>query len=460
MALLVVACTMPATPPPTPSRTDPPDRPDVVIILTDDQRWDTMREMPGVRQALGVQGTTFRNAFVANPLCCPSRASILTGRYSHSTGVWTNSPRDRGLGAFDDGATLATWLDEAGYRTALIGKYFNGYHSPWYVPPGWDEWRAFLSGRSPYYDFEMSVDGRRSTFGSEPSDYSTDVLARSAERTIHGTPSDEPLFLFLATSAPHQPGTPAPRHERDRVSEAFTPGPNIPELDVSDKPDYIEALSPNPRDPRRLWSDQVAALRAVDDLVRRTVRALRETGRLRETVLIFTSDNGLAIGEHRWGYKLTPYEEVIRVPLVVRYDPLTRGQSTSALAVNVDLAPTVAEIAGISVPGAEGFSLVPVLADANDSVRREVLIEHFQYRAEPRPDPPSYCAVRTLDRLFVRYATGEEELYDLRRDPYELDNLASDPGSRAELEHLRDRAMELCRPQPPGFSWSLEEADT
>ena len=456
LALAAVACTRtPVTANAIPTvQPDGPQRPDIVLIVTDDQRWDTLGEMPGLRRTVRAHGMTFRNAFVVNPLCCPSRASILTGAYSHTTGVYTNVPPDGGVAAFDDRSTLATWLDDVGYRTGFVGKYLNGYAKPWYVPPGWARWVAFLRGSSHYYDYALSVDGERREYGSRVADYSTDVLAGMAERFIHETPSGDPLFLFLAPSAPHHPQTPAPRYVLDDPLTSFSPGPNVPERDVSDKPLYIRALGSQDRHPEQRWNAKAVALKAVDDLVVRTVRALRDRGHLRNTLIVFMSDNGLAIGEHRWNYKLTPYEESIRIPLVLRYDPLTGGTSTNALAVNIDLVPTIAEIAGVEVPGVEGRSLVPLMRGDVAAVRSEFLIEHLQFRSGPhRPDPPTYCALRTVDRLFVHYDTEEEELYDLRRDPYQLRNLATDPTRRAELNGLRARTEMRCRPPPPGFSW-------
>ena len=433
-----------------------PARPNIVLIVTDDQRWDTLAQMPGVQRLLADRGLTFENAFVTNPLCCPSRSAILTGTHSHTTGVYTNEG-DNGLSAFDDRSTVATWLDRAGYETAFIGKYFNGAWPAAYVPPGWDRWAAFRNAGDLYYDYDLLVDGRPRRFGSNDGSYSTNVLAGYADRFIRKAPGDDPMFLMLSTFAPHAPRTPPPGPATAETGR-WQPGPNLRETDVSDKPEYIRTLAHagESRVPqaRRAWAEQVAALRSVDTLVTLVVRALRETGRLDDTLIVFTSDNGLAIGEHGWTYKLTPYEESIRVPLIIRYDPLTEGGSTDALAANVDLAPTIAAIAGARAPGVEGTSLLPILDGSAPEVRTDLLIEHIEYRSQRGlPDAPTYCAVRTRDRLFVHYATGEEELYDLGRDPWQLDNLASQPGRREELATLRARTKQLCRPAPPGFSW-------
>ena len=435
---------------------DRSSRPHIVLIVTDDQRWDTLSQMPGVQRLLADRGLTFDNAFVTNPLCCPSRSAFLTGTHSHTTGVYTNEGAN-GLKAFDDSSTIATWLDDAGYETAFIGKYFNGSWPAPYVPPGWDRWAAFRNAGDLYYDYDLLVDGQPRTYGSDDRSYSTDVLGRYAERFIRTAPHDDPMFMMLSTFAPHSPRTPPPGVASDEFS-AWQPGPNLPEHDVSDKPAYIRALEPvGPErvlEARRAWAEQVAALQSVDEMVTGVVRTLRETGRLDDTLIIFTSDNGIAIGEHGWTYKLTPYEESIRVPLVMRYDPLTDGERTDALAVNVDIGPTIAALAGVLAPGAEGRSLLPILEGEAAEVREDFLIEHMEYRSDRGlPDAPTYCAVRTRDRLFVHYATGEEELYDLAVDPWELENLAADPGRREELAALRRRTKQLCLPKPPGFAW-------
>jgi N-acetylglucosamine-6-sulfatase len=185
------------------------DRPNIILILTDDQRWDTLSAMPNVQRLLAGHGVTFANSFVVNPLCCPSRSSILTGNYSHTTHVYKNLPPDGGFQTFgtQDRSTIATWLEAAGYRTALVGKYLNGYAHTSYIPPGWDRWVAYTSG-TDYYDYTLNVDGERVSHGHAPSDYSTDVLADYAVDFVRDTSS--PFFLYFAPNAPHQPAFPEP----------------------------------------------------------------------------------------------------------------------------------------------------------------------------------------------------------------------------------------------------------
>jgi N-acetylglucosamine-6-sulfatase len=430
--------------------------PDVVLVVTDDQRFDTLWAMPAVQRELVARGASFPDAFVVNPICCPSRASILTGAYSHTTGVYRQAPPFGRFDWFRDGSTLATWLDDAGYTTGLFGKYLDGYQHAGltgYVPPGWDRWVGFV--HAGYVDHKLSVDGSVRSFGSAPEDYSTDVLAREAEAFVRET--EGPLFLYLAPAAPHGPAPPAPADEGAFADLPAWRPPSYDEADVADKPSWVRALPPLDAAEREridaLRRNQYGALLSVDRAVGSLLDALRETGRLRNTIVVFTSDNGLAWGEHRWSKKEAPYEEVIRVPLVVRWDAggVLVGSTPDTLALNVDLAPTIAEAAGIPAPGAEGRSLLPALRGLDDPAAREdVLVEHL---AGTNP-VPTYCAVRSRAWLYVRYTDGEEELYDLRSDPWQLRNLASDPSVRGRLEERRARLDDLCDPPPPGYGES------
>lgn len=423
-------------------------RPSLVLIVTDDQRWDTTFAMPVLQRRLAARGVTFTNGFVVNPQCCPSRANILTGRYSHSTGVYDNTGQYGGFQAFHDGSTIATWLDDSGYSTALIGKYLNGYRSHFtYVPPGWDRWRAFA--KSGYYNYTLSIDGRERSFGSSPEDYSTDVLADKAARFIRHTGG--PLFLYWAPKAPHGPSTPAPRHRFAFRDLPPARPPNYNELDMVDKPAWLQgwpAWTPEKaRHTDRKRKLMLRTLLAVDDGIDKIMDALKQTGRLENTMIAFVSDNGYTWGEHRLQGKLTPYEESIRVPYIVRYDPLTdRGAIESRLAATVDLAPTFAAVAGVPAPEAEGRNLNRLFSSAR-RWREDLLIEH---RGELIP---TYCQIRSDDYSYVRYTTGEEELYDMHIDRYQLENAAGSPGSASILEQMRARVRKLCDPPPPGFSF-------
>ena len=433
--------------------------PNVVLILTDDQRWDTLWAMPNVRSSLVDHGVSFTNAFTVNPWCCPSRASILTGQPSHTNGVWRNSPPHGGFASFADGSTLATWLQDAGYRTGLVGKYLNGYErDKSYIPPGWNRWVAFTSSTHEYYGYTLSVDGAPRAYGTTAKDYSTDVLRNYATSFIRRTRVDEPLFLYFVPNAPHglegsgleaPPPKAAPRHSRTFVNlPPFRP-PSWNEPDVSDKPAYIQAETAADADLFR--KRQYKSLLAVDDAVKAIVGALRDTDRLRNTMIVFASDNGFLWGEHRWGGKRVPYEESIRIPLAIRFDSVTiDSRKDSRLATTIDLAPTIAEAAGVAAPGAEGLSLMPALSGTDVAWRDDFLVEHLQGTNDP---VETYCAVRNHRYLYAVYQTGERELYDLTLDPYQLTSVAADPEQSTTVASLDARLRELCVPPPPGFSF-------
>lgn len=435
------------------SAPEPPDRrPNIVLIVTDDQPPDSLPHVPPAMPYL--QGRledpsdhwiTFPNAFLNTPLCCPSRATLLTGRYSHHTGVLRN---DDGR-LLDESSTLAVWLHRAGYFTGLAGKYLNRYpfgRGP-YVPLGWDRWAGKMQGGggSVYYDYTLIEQGFPVPYGSEPEDYSTDVIAARAVEFIRTAPEDRPFFLEVTPTSPHSPWVPAPRDAGAYASAAGPP--SVGEEDVSDKPAWVRGLpelGPAVRavldqDRRRAFE----ALRAVDDAVRKIVEALRERGELEETVILYLTDNGFSFGEHRWVGKQCPYEECIRTPFVVRY-PGATSRVDGHLVSNVDVAPTVADLAGIT-PGlpADGRSLVPLLEGSVPAGwRRGVLLE---WAGDPLV--PAWWGVRTEDLSYVEHGTGELELYDLTGaagppDPFQLDNRADDPayaGLRAELAALLER---------------------
>lgn len=423
--------------------------PSIVLILTDDQRWDTMWAMPTVQHELIAHGVRFENAFLVNPLCCPSRTTILTGEYSHSTKVYSDAGPYGGFHAFHDGSTIATWLRAGGYHTALFGKYLNEYTGT-YIPPGWDRWFAYQQPPG-YFNYRVNDQGILRSFGSSPADYSTDVLARQASSFIRSTQG--PLFVDFAPFAPHFPGTPPPRYAHAfSTLRPFRP-PSYDEADTPGMPAYVQA---RPRfrpelvhmidDLRR---DQYRALLGVDDAVREIIDALRATGRLHSTMIVLMSDNGQTWGEHRFPFdKQIPYEESIRTPMVVRYDPVVhRPRPDAHLVLNLDVAQTFAGVAGVSAPGAEGMSLLPLLANPTIPWRTDFLIEHLVANGIP-----TYCAVRNAGYIYVDYSTGERELYDLRADPYELDNRAYDPAYASIEAAMRARLLQLCNPPPPGFT--------
>src|SRR5262245_6639488 len=273
-----------------------PSRPNIVFILTDDQRWDELQYMPNVRSLLQDQGVTFSNGFVSNPLCCPARATILTGLTSGHTGVWTNRNKDYGgwetfHDTGDEDHTVATVLHGAGYRTGLVGKYMNGYagHGD-FVPPGWDTWNAFTT--LDYYGPTESVQGNEVTYPDDQ--YQTDIIGQQAVDFIHNAPGGQPLFLYWAPHAPHLPSTPL-NSDKGSLASSLHPRrpPSYNESDVSDKPWYIQQIAPWSADKQTHW-DQVRenmyeSLIDVDRWVGSIVGALATTGRLNNTLLVFTS---------------------------------------------------------------------------------------------------------------------------------------------------------------------------
>lgn len=426
--------------------------PNIVLILTDDQRADTLKYMPIVRQALGNHGVTFTNAYVVNPVCCPSRSTILTGLYSHSTGVYTNDLFG-GFAAFDDDSTIATWLHDAGYRTGLFGKYLNGYETE-YTPPGWDRWFA-THGSGDYYNYEASSDGTMVQYGNDRADYGTSVVGNETVSFIRKTPTEQPLFAYVSVPAPHHPATPAPSDGAAFGKiEPWRP-PSFNEADVKDKPLYIRD---NPRlnaDRRReIDASRIRELRtlpAVDRLVGDIVDVLRETGRLENTMIVFTSDNGVLWGEHRWESKDVPYEESIAVPLIIRYDALIpAARKDSNLVTNVDFAPTFAEAAGATAPPMEGLSMLPLLLDPTATLRTGFLIEHAADHGGN--GVPSYCGYHTKRYVMVRYSGDQNEFYDLRRDPLQRENLYGSRAVSALQASMNERILEECVPRPPGLT--------
>ena len=429
-------------------------RPNIVLILTDDQSFDSIPHDPAVMPALQAMlqdpsdhWTWFPNAFIQTPLCCPSRATILTGLYSQYTGVRTNNDGSR----LDEPSTIATWLHDAGYHTGLIGKYVNGYpfgHP--YVPFGWDRWLGKQQGAqaTAYYDYILEDQGFPVFHGRAPANYSTDVFASAAEDFIHTAPQGQPFFLEVTPTSPHRPWVAAPGDAGADVGMPIFEPPSVGEPDVSDKPAWVQALPPFDVE-RRLQVHDIhrrsfEALLAVDRLVAGVITALGDTGMLEDTIVFFLTDNGLSFGEHRWLGKTCAYEECIRTPFLVRY-PGSFSHTDDHLVSNVDLAPTIADLANVT-PGAlmDGRSLVPVLDGSQaGSSDRDVFLEYVG-----DSHIPGWTAIRTPDFLYVEYATGERELYDLTGqiadpDPYELQNRITDPAYGPVVEDLAARLAAL-----------------
>jgi arylsulfatase A-like enzyme len=440
-------------------------RPNVLVIMTDDQTVDDMKVLPKTQALLAQAGTTFASSFVSCALCCPSRATFLTGQYPHNHGVLANSGPNGGYRRLDSSNTLAVWLQQAGYYTAHLGKYLNGYgtDSP-KPPPGWSRWFGLIDPTTyNLYDFTVSDNGVPVTYGDKAGDYQTDVLAVEAERILRSRAgAGQPFFLSVAPVAPHTelidgrqvPPRPAPRHKGSFANEPLPAKPSFNEPEVGDKPAHIRRLPPlNAAKLARAtatYRARLAALLAVDDLVERLVDALADTGQLKHTVIIFTSDNGYFLGEHRIpNGKYLPYEESIRVPLIVRGGGFPAGATAAQPVSNVDLAPTILALTGVA-PGRvmDGRPLLPLALDPGLEKDRTLLVEGLRTGgSEPR-----FAAVRVPRRLYVEYANGDRELYDLRTDPFELRSRHAAPAlaaARADLAHrlarLRACSGDSCR---------------
>jgi N-acetylglucosamine-6-sulfatase len=445
-----------------PARATPRARPNVILIMADDMRADDLGAMPAVQALLVEEGTTFEQCLTATPGCAPSRATLLRGQYPHNHGVMRGSGRLGGFGRFremgNEVSTLATWLQDAGYHTALIGKYLNEYPigaAPNHIPPGWDEWVGATKGG--YVGFELNDNGELIRYRKRDAIYQTDVLAAKATDFIaRAAQAEDPFFLYVAPRAPHGPATPAPRHEGLFTEETAPRRASFDEVDVSDKPRWLQQVP-------ALDNEQVAkvdatyrarmeSLQALDELIADLITILETAGALQDTYIVFTSDHGYHLGEHRIVEgKGTPYEEAIRVPLVMRGPGVPRGR-TAALASIVDLAPTVAGWAGADVPDfVDGRSLEPVLIGEPADWRNAVLVEHHHGRPNRTDGPPAFKALRADGLAYVEYADGWRELYDLETDPHQLDNRVTEADPHqvdafaAGLADLAECAGRSCR---------------
>lgn len=436
------------------------DRPNVLLILTDDQTEESVRVMEKTLRLLGEEGTTFRNSFVSYPLCCPSRATLLTGQYAHNHKVMGNVPPEGGYRRLNHKNTLPVWLRDAGYQTAHVGKYLNGYRGP-EVPPGWSRWFG-LSDPTTYlmYGYSVIVDGKRVHYGQSPADYQTDVLAVRAEAMLRAFAQDrarqgKPFFLSVAPVPPHTersdeagkgtPPRPAPRHAGTFADELMPDRESFDEADVADKPGHIQKLprlSPAKQEAAlRAYRARLESLLAIDDMVERLVLALEETGELDRTVILFTSDNGFFLGEHRIpdGKKL-PYEEAIRVPLIIRGGGFPAGAEAFQPVANIDLAPTIVALTRARARrNMDGIPLLPLALDPALAQGRPLLLESMN-RLSGRP---SYEAIRTPRWLWVEYRNGSRELYDMLDDPLQLRSRHGDPDLAAVRAELSRRLAGL-----------------
>lgn len=444
-----------------------PDRPNILLITTDDQTFESLRSMPHVWQMRN-DGTRYTRYYANFPLCCPSRATILTGQYTHNHNVWQNGPAGGGgyaaLHPTHDN-TLPVWLQNAGYQTVMLGKYVNHYYLDNHgIPPGWDKFRVSTQETAYHYKETELVheDGRIEDHGTK---YKTDLYARLADQLIGEMDSDRPFFMWVSFNAPHI-GDPQNQDDSDALASASPPkryrnqmaGTNAPayrtwafnEPDVSDKPRHIRNL---PKLSASLqtaihenYSQQLEALRAVDDAVARIRNALSRTGQLENTVIAFTTDNGYYYGEHRIrSGKSIPYGAASRMPLIVVGPGFTPGQVATEPRLNTDLAATFVEIAGASpgreldgVPLTTGSGAWRTLLQEGSIPTGSGRVKYFIHR---------YAAVRTPNWFYGRYHYNDGglgvELYNLKNDPNMLHNVRTDGRYDAKKTQLRQRLEQL-----------------
>jgi arylsulfatase A-like enzyme len=372
----------------------PHAKPNIVFILTDDQRFDDVQYMKNLQELVIAHGATFKNYFDTVALCCPSRTSILRGQFAHHTGIETNTSPNGGFAVAHangiENSTIATWLHQHGYKTALFGKYLNGYPrsaGPEYIPPGWDNWAVSVKG-NPYseYNYRLNENGKFVDYGTEAKDYGTDVYAQKALEFIRNCAKDkEPFFVYFAPYAPHGPATPAPRHLGMFTNTTVPRSKAFNQPDVSKSPQFIQNL-PLLSDHEIAGEDayhakRLSSLQAVDEAIASIHKTLEETGTLSNTYIVFTSDNGFHLGEHRMRRgKQTAYETDIHLPLFVAGPGVKAGKAIEALVGNIDLAPTFAQMAGASVPDfVDGRSFLPLLTGSTPKDwRQSYLVEHWE----------------------------------------------------------------------------------
>jgi N-acetylglucosamine-6-sulfatase len=500
------APTAPASPPASASAEQ---RPSFVVIQTDDQTLDQLyatykpaggaqlSAMPNTLASIAGRGMTFNRYYVSYPLCCPSRVSLLTGRYAHNHNVRGNVPPNGGSTGFYSRAgfshNLAVWLQNAGYRTIHVGKFLNGYGDAPYddgkvVPPGWNAWHSVLKADTNHYYYGYTLNdngsldgpfgdfgswetreyGQRDDFGCPfapinglPCYYETDIFSRIATEEMLGTPEDKPFYLQLDFTAPHgdfrRPAgpEPAPRHYESFAGAPYphSPSEGFNEGSVNDKPRFIRQapyLSLNEVHTYRVYYQKaLESLRAVDDGVQQVVNTLGAMHRLRNTYIIFTSDNGFFYGEHRLtGGKFLAYEPATHLPFLIRGPGIKPGSSTGELASNIDIAPTILELADAEADKTlDGRSLVPFLLDPELRTRRPLLFESFVETADVQQNggaeptgaeyrsgattsivapPKDYEGIRLGPYKYIEWPDGEKELYDINKDPNELNNKIRD----------------------------------
>jgi arylsulfatase A-like enzyme len=433
-------------------------RPNVIVVMTDDQE-NSMTGLSNTARLIGSRGTTFNNNYVSFPLCCPSRATFLTGQYSHNHGV-TSTELPNGYNGLNHANTLAVWLRSSGYRTGMVGKYLNGYGiddgipepttDAKAIPPGWSEWYALTADKDQRrYRYRLNENKKIVKYKTGAKNYVTDVLSgKAVDFVSRNAPKPKPFFLWFNPTAPHGEAgrpfgalrnpTPAPRH-LGRFEGSIRPRtPNFNEEDVSDKPLLVqntpELSAAEILDIDNRYLGRVESLLSVDEGIKRLFARLRKARDLGKTYVFFTSDNGLLMGAHRLVLKNYMYEEDARVPLMVRGPRFPVGVVRDQLVSNVDLAPTIVELTG-AAPGLtmDGRSLLGPASSAGTGTGREILFENTGGDA----------GIRKGDFVYIDRGTDLHELYDLKTDPFQLENLITVPAFNAKQAELEARLDQI-----------------
>ena len=447
-------------------------RPNIVYVVMDDMHPRHLNYMTdSLRRLRDLQDFSFLlypNAYVTTPQCCPSRASTLRGQYAHNTGIIHNRAFPEGgknggavpfrtLGL--DQSTLATMLHDGGYATSMVGKYLNGYireDPPAYIPPGWDDWHVISDTSDGAYGYSLSEDGEIVKYGYEPEDYLNDVLAQRAADAVRDADPAKPLFLFFSPYAPHVPSIPAPRHAGLYPTLRVPRNPAYLETDVTGKPAWIQELEVTEEDIDAydlIYRNGARTLRAVDESIQAVVDALDATGRLDTTFFIFHNDNGAQFLEHRWAEKRVPYSASTQVFFAVASkDPKLiqrTGMRRQLIATNIDIGPTIAHLTGTTPDHVmDGVSIMPTFQSRTQAVRTDLLNEYFAFTDPPPPSRivPSWSSVVTTvpgHWKYVEWATGERELYQLRENRFELENVVSAPENAELVLQLAERLQQL-----------------
>jgi N-acetylglucosamine-6-sulfatase len=445
------------------------NKPNVIFILTDDMDFPLVPYMKNMNELIAQQGATFTNYYVTAPLCCPSRASTFRGQYPHNTNILENAPGYKNY--FRNGReaeSIAVWLSRAGYKTALMGKYLNGYPieaGESYVPPGWTDWHAYFHHDPEddeggyYFDYQMNENGKVVQYGSAPEDYSTDVIKRDSIKFINNSiSSHDPFFIYISLTAPHGPSIPAPRHAGLLSNIEYPQKPSFLTPDITPKPAIVmeKATVPGEEfdvyDANQFFRNRAETLLAVDEMVQEIVQTLEQSGQLDNTYIIFTSDNGFHMGEHNFsGGKALPYIEDVNVPFFIRGPGIQPGITIHQMTANIDVAPTILDMAGGKTADfVDGRSMMPLWGSGDTSGwRKGLLIEAGYTNRDSKA--LIFRSVRTETTFYVEFYDGAVEYYDLAADPYERDNIVGslDAGTLSNLhtwlDKLKTCAADTCR---------------